>query len=73
MLGNMLEMLKLEVEGKECSLTIATGSNSNNDRIPFQQPDFAASALSNLAARKQCLYCSLSNHLPDKCLKVTSK
>ena len=39
-LGNMLEMLKLEVEAKERFLTIATGSNFNNDRTHFHQPDF---------------------------------
>ena len=52
----MLEMLKLEVEAKERSLTIATSSNFNNDRTPFHQPGFTTSALSNLAARKQCVY-----------------
>ena len=71
-LDNMLEMLKLEVEAKGRSLTIVTGSNFN-DRTPFHQPDFTTSALSNLAARKQCVYCGLSNHLPHKCLKVTNK
>ena len=60
-------MLKLEAEVKESSLSIATGSNFNNDRIPFHQPDFTTSPLSNLAARKQCVYCGLSNHLPHKC------
>ena len=38
-LDNMFEMLKLEVEAKECSLTIATRSNFNNDRITFHEPD----------------------------------
>ena len=50
-LDNMLEMLKLEVDAKEHSLTI-TSSNFNNNRTTFHQPDFTASALSNLAARK---------------------
>ena len=72
-LDNMLEMLKLEVEAKERSLTIAIGSNFKNDRTPFHQPDFTTSALSNVAVRKQCVYCGLSNHLPHKCLKVTNK
>ena len=40
-------MLKLEVEVKERSLTIASGSNFNKDRTPFHQPDFTTSALSN--------------------------
>ena len=71
-LDNMLEMLKLEVEAKGRSLTIVTGSNFN-DRTPFHQPDFTTSALSNLAARKQCVYCGLSNHLPHKRLTVTDK
>ena len=72
-LDSMLEMLKLEVEAKERSLTKATGSNFNNDRTTFHQQDFTISALSNLAARKQCVYCGLSNHLPHKRLKVTNK
>ena len=74
-LDNMFEMLKLEVEAKERSLTIASGSNFNNNRTLFHQPDFTTSALSNLAARKQCVYCSLSNHMPHKRLKskVTNK
>ena len=63
---DMLEMLTLEVEAKEHSLTIATGSNFNNDKTPLHQPDFTTSALRNLAARKQCVYCGLSNHY--KCL-----
>ena len=66
-LDNMLEMLKFEVEAKERSLTIATGFNFNDDRTPFHQPDFTTSALSNLAARKQCVYCGLSNHWFHKC------
>ena len=65
-LDNMLEMLKLEVEAKERSLTIAKGSNFNNDRPPFHQPDFTTLALSNLVARKKCVYCGLSNRLPHK-------
>ena len=69
----MLEMLKLEVQAKKRSLTIARGSNFNNDRTFFHQSDFTTSGLSNLAARKQCVYCGLSNHLPRKCLKVTNK
>ena len=50
----MVEMLKLEFAVKERSLTMATGSNFNNDngRIPFHQPDFTTSDLSNLAAGK---------------------
>ena len=70
----MLEMLKLGVEAKERSLTIATGSNLNNDRNPFHQPDFTTSALINLAARKQsaCI-AGLTNNLSHKCLKVTNK
>ena len=67
----MLEMLKLEVEAREGSLTIATGPNFNNDRTLFNQPSFTTSALSNLGGRKQCVYCGLSNQLPYKCLKVT--
>ena len=47
----MLEMLKLEVDAKERSLTI-TGSNFNNDRTTFHQPDFTTSVLSNLATKK---------------------
>lgn len=48
----MVEMLKLEFAVKERSLTMATGSNFNNGRIPFHQPDFTTSDLSNLAAGK---------------------
>ena len=29
--------------------------------------------MSNFSARKQCVYCGLSNHLPHKCLKKTNK
>ena len=47
----MLEMVKLEVEAKERSLTKATGSNFKNDRTFFHQPDFITSVLSNLAVR----------------------
>ena len=47
----MLEMLKLEVEAKERSLKIATGSYFKNDRTSFHQPEFTTSALSNLAVR----------------------
>ena len=36
---------------KERSSVIAIDSNINNDRIPFHQPDFTTSALSNFAAR----------------------
>ena len=69
----ILDMLKVKAEAKDRSLTIATGSNFNNDRTPFHQPDFTISALSNLTAGKQCVHCGLSNHLPQKCLKVTNK
>ena len=51
----MLEMLKLEVEAKKRSLTIATGLYINNGRNTFPQADFTTSALSNLVARKQCV------------------
>ena len=44
----MLERLKLEIEAKERSLTIATGSEFNNDRTLFHKPDFTTSAFSNL-------------------------
>ena len=57
---------------KERSLAITTGSNFNNDRIPFHQQDFTTSALSNLASRKQCVYCGFSSHFPHKCLNVTN-
>ena len=68
----MLEMLKLEVKAKESSLIIAIGSSFNNNKILFHQLDLKNSALSNLAARKQCVYCGFSSHLPHKCLKVTN-
>ena len=45
-------MLKLEFVVKERSFTMATGSNFNNGSIPFHQPDFTTSDLSNLAAGK---------------------
>ena len=45
-------VIKLEFAVKERSLTMATGSNFNNGRIPFHQPDFTTSDLSNLAAGK---------------------
>ena len=45
-------MLKLEVEAKKRSLTIATGLYINNGRNTFPQPDFTTSALSNLVPRK---------------------
>ena len=45
----ILDMLKLKVEAKDRSLTIATGSKFNNDRTPFHQLDFTISALKNSA------------------------